>query len=234
MDKALDAEWKKINRHWLNFFDKQSTIMMNKLKQYISQRYSNNPKTSPPLSKLFNPFKYTNPFSIQVVIMNQAASVDGIGYAFSSSDRSKAIINIEDEICKEYQTPHFQITDEWFEHMSKQGVFMPVIRWFNGARDEIPMCVKEFWDAVFNYLQTLGNIIWFAWGGENETYINRILNIAEDNVNKKKPDEKIRVITNVKIRDNTPSGKTFRGTGCFILANHYLKQYHRTGIKWNV
>lgn len=230
----LDIEWNKMNTRWLNFFAKQNVIMMNQVKRYISQRYSNNPKTSPPLSKLFNPFKYTNPFSIQVVIMNQAASVDSIGYAFSSSDKTKTITNIEDEICKEYQTPQFQITDEWFDNVSKQGVFMPVIRWFDGARDEIPIYVKQFWDTVFNYLQTLGNIIWFAWGSENEIYINRILNISEDNVNKKKPDEKIKVITNVKIRDNTPSGITFRGTGCFILANHYLKQYHRKGIRWNV
>ena len=73
---------------------------------------------------------------------------------------------------------------------------MPCIELFYKA-PQVPKCVELFWNQVFKLIVDLGNTIWFAWGA-NETYINKLLGIEnEDNMNKKKPDEKIIVNTNV-------------------------------------
>jgi len=235
--KQYNEEYSQINPNWLKYFKTfESQEFMQIFKQYIISVYTNNEQIYPTLDNLFNPFKYTDPFSIKVVILNQSCENRSLGLAYSNAYPSKSCLNIERELKQEYNRIYnrdISISDPSFKKLAIQGVFMPCIHLFNGiSAAQIPQCVNMFWDLVFEILVKLGNIIWFAWG-DNERYINKILKIEnEDNLNKKKPDEKIIVNTNVKIRDNSPNGNSFKGSGCFCICNHYLKQFHREPINW--
>ena len=229
------SEYASIHPNWLKYFKTfEDQAFMGFFKQYVINTYSNNSVVYPKLTDLFNPFKYTDPFTIKVIMLNQSCENHSLGLAFSSNAPSKACLTIEQELKREFNSLNnadVAITDPSFKKLSIQGVFMPCIHLFHGIA-QVPQCVEMFWDQVFTLLVDLGNIIWFAWG-DNERYINKLLKIEnEDNMNKKKPDEKIIVNTNVKLRDNMPTGKSFKGNGCFCICNHYLKQFHRTPIDW--
>ena len=230
-----EIEFNKIHPDWLKFFDQhKEQEFMNSFKNYVIRYYTDNKNVRPMIQDLFNPFKFCSPYDVRVIILNQTADNKSKGLAFSSDisdvQNNKAIEKIEDELTKEYQS-NIKISDPTFQKLASQGVFMPIIHLFSGVK-VVPTCVDMFWEYVLKFIKDLGNNIWFAWG-DNETFINKILDIKEDNLNKKKPDEKIIVNTNVKIRDNIPTGKSFKGLGCFMLCNHYLQQYHRKPIKWN-
>ena len=230
-EKLYDEEFNKINDDWLKFFKPylEQEFMMS-FKKYIIKYYTDNKKVKPEITDIFNPFKYSSPYDIKVIILNQTADTDSKGLAFSSSQSNKAIENIENELSKEYNKQVI-ISDPTFKKLASQGVFMPIIHLFNGNSKTLPTCLEMFWETVFKFIKDLGNNVWFAWG-DNESYINKVLGVSEDNLNKKKPDEKIIVNTNAKIRDNIPSGRSFKGLGCFMLCNHYLKEYFREPINW--
>ena len=231
-----NKEYSSINVNWLKYFKRfENQEFMNIFKQYIINTYVNNQIVYPSITDLFNPFKYTDPFTIKVVMLNQSCENRSLGLAYSSKTPSKACLNIEQELKREFNRLNnnvdITITDPSFEKLSRQGVFMPCIHLFYGI-SQVPQCIEMFWEHVFTLLVDLGNIIWFAWG-DNEKYINKLLKIEnEDNMNKKKPDDKIIVNTNVKLRDTAITGRSFKGTGCFCICNHYLKQFHREPIDW--
>jgi uracil DNA glycosylase len=233
--KIYNNEYSLIHPNWLKYFNTfESQDFMNILKDFIINTYLNNNVVYPALTDLFNPFKYTDPFKIKVVMLNQSCENHSLGLAFSSKTPSKACLAIEQELKREFNEQYnrdISISDPSFKKLSSQGVFMPCIHLFYGI-GQIPQCIEMFWNSIFKLLVDLGNIIWFAWG-DNERYINKLLNIEnEDNMNKKKPDDKIIVNTNVKLRDNAPGGRNFKGNGCFCICNHYLKQFHREPIDW--
>ncbi len=233
--QIYEQEYSSIHPNWLKYFKTfEDQEFMKIFKDYIISIYSSNPSVVPAITNLFNPFKYTDPFTIKVVMLNQKCEPRGLGLAYSSSTASKSCLTIERELKREFNGIYnrdISICDPSFKKLSVQGVFMPCIHLFYGI-SQVPNCVELFWDHVFTLLVDLGNIIWFAWG-DNERYINRLLKIEnEDNMNKKKPDEKIIVNTNVKLRDTSVNGNSFKGIGCFCICNSYLKQFHRDPIDW--
>ena len=233
--QQYEHEYSLINPGWLEYFKTfEDQEFMKAFKNYIITTYMNNQMVFPKLEDLFNPFKYTSPFSIKVVMLNQSCESHSLGLAYSNTTPSKACLAIEQELKREFNeliNRDLSISDASFKKLARQGVFMPCIHLFYGA-SVVPACVDLFWNLVFNILTELGNIIWFAWG-DNERYINKLLKIEdEENLNKKKPDDKIIINTNIKLRDNTPGGRSFKGIGCFMICNHYLKQFHRTPIDW--
>jgi len=235
-ENTFNIEFNKIHPDWLKFFNQfRISEFMISFKKYVIKYYNENKNVKPSIRDLFNPFKYCSPYEIKVIILNQTAETSSKGLAFSSEINSnsdnKAIISLENELSKEYGK-NIKISDTTFEKLASQGVFMPIIHLFHSVK-VVPTCVDIFWNYVLTFIKDLGNNIWFAWGNDNETFINKILEVKEDNLNKKKPDEKIIVNTNVKIRDNIPTGRSFKGLGCFMLCNHYLKEYYRTPINWN-
>lgn len=232
IESSYDFYYSQINKNWLKVFNILGSEIIISLKKYIINKYTTDINTQPKLEHIFNPFIFTDPYNVKIVIMSHTCDAHSFGLAYSNSTSTKATLNIQNEIQKEYSdiVKYAINIDPTFEKLAKQGVFMPNIHFFYGKQIE-PEFISIFWDNVFKFLERLGNIIWFAWG-DNETYINKILNISEDNLNKKKPDDKIVVRTNIKIRDNIPYGKNFKGNGCFILANHYLKQLYIEPIDW--
>lgn len=235
INAIYDNEYSSIHPNWLKYFKTFETQeFMNILKQYIINTYLNNSTVYPSITNLFNPFKYTDPFKIKVIMLNQTCENHSLGLAYSSNTASKACLNIEQELKREFNNlcnRDISISDPSFKKLSVQGVFMPCIHLFYNT-PQVPQCVEMFWNQIFSLLIDLGNIVWFAWG-DNEKYINKLLKIEnEDNMNKKKPDDKIIVNTNIKLRDNSVNGKNFKGVGCFCICNHYLKQFHREPIDW--
>jgi len=232
IESIYDYNYSQINKNWLKIFNNIGSEMLLSLKKYIVDKYNRDPNTHPSINNIFNPFKLTDPYDVKIVILSHACDSHSSGLAYSGDSQSKAVLNIQNELQREYSDIiNYTINiNPTFEKLARQGVFMPNIHFFYGKSIE-PQFISIFWENIFNFLERLGNIIWFAWG-DNETYINKILKVSEDNLNKKKPDDKIIVRTNVKIRDNNPYGRSFKGSGCFILANHYLKQFHREPINW--
>lgn len=226
-----------INSNWSALFKQLSTFeYYHQFIEYIINMYTNNPTTIPKLENIFNPFKYTDPYTVLAVIISNTCEKDSLGLAYSSSKLSKTTETISNELTKEYSLilgHDVVIQDPSFRKLATQGVFMPNINLFYGMNDNTsPDYVKLFWNDVLKYLSKLGCIIWFAWGSDVEQIINKVLNISEESLDKKKPDEKAIVSTNPKIKDNKPLSPSFKGLGCFNICNRYLSQYHRKTINW--
>ena len=225
-EQQYNIEFNKIHENWLKILKKyENQEFMNSFKKYVIDFYDNNIDAYPSIENLFNPFKYTDPYDIKVIILSLNCEKKSLGLAFSNEFKTSMCEKIEKEIQIEYRRNVF-ISDISFKKLAAQGVFMPNINLFYTI-DKSPMCVEIFWQKIFEFIILLGNNIWFAWG-KNEVYINKILHLEEeDNGNKKNPDDKIIINTNIKISD-----KYFKGNGCFIICNHYLKQYYKKPIEW--
>lgn len=231
-------EISNINPNWLNYFNNLKHFeYYHQFINYITTVYFNNPNISPKLEDLFNPFKYTDPYEVLAVIISNTCDITSQGLAYSSRNLTKVHEVISRELTDEYKLftgYDIIIKDPSFKSLAVQGVFMPNINLFYKVQfSKSPDCVKMFWEYIFKSLADLGCIVWFAWGSEDiEPYVNKILNISEESLDKKKPDEKAKVSTNPKLRDNKLTSDKFKGLGCFNICNKYLAQYHRKQIDW--
>ena len=139
-----------------------------------------------------------------------------------TTDYKKAI---ETEIKNEYG--NVIIFDEQYDKWKQQGVMFLNIKisdnnYYNEA----------FGFDIFNFLKNRMCLIYFVWNAELSKKIKQWLGLTDGNSGNKKTDKEKRIIpTNIVLTSGEPIIRNrFIGNKHFMLANHYLQQWHLNKI----
>ena len=141
-----------------------------------------------------------------------------------TTDYKKAI---ETEIKNEYG--NVIIFDEQYDKWKQQGVMFLNIKisdnnYYNEA----------FGFDIFNFLKNRMCLIYFVWNAELSKKIKQWIGLTDGNSGNKKTDKEKRIIpTNIVLTSGEPIIRNrFFGNNHFMLANHYLQQWHLNKINW--
>lgn len=222
----LCEEWKQIIKSNDRFID------------YLISVYSQDPYIKPTIENVFNPFKFTVPHKISLIIAANTSHINSCGLAFSSSILLDIHKNLSKEINDEYK--FYSIADATFNKefdksmvsLAKQNVFMPILNIFP-EHYMAGFSIELFWEGIFNELNKYACMTYLVLDSSVEPFVNKFVKTERSEEDKMKPNTPLNQYINAKVK-MFMTGANPKGLGGIMKCNSYIKQFYKEPINWTL
>lgn len=217
-----------LNEDWDDLIDVQSSEFRNLLKKVYAEYERDDIEVTPPKEDIFNAFKYTDYYDVDVVIIGQdpypqKGVAHGLSFSTKASDYQSSLTRIYNQIEKETGVKIADRSNCDLTYLAKQGVLLLNValtcKVDQRGSHLNTLGWEEFTYKVIDLLDQRGDCIFILLGNPAKEIGKRINNSK-------------------KIEGPHPNssrkGNLFYDGCYFTKANEYLEYFGKSPIRWTV